>query len=121
MFLIVKLLTWFGAAATEWIAYRWALVTLEHTLKGGLEATWRILRIGIVTGILIAALNAFVPPNFNLVTVWATYVADAAPWIGYMGYFVPLDLLFALIDLLVFATIVLVLFRLVRFVDGISK
>lgn len=118
---IIKLITWLGSLFTGlWTAII-AIPAYASSVHFAAEALARIVRAGLAITVLLVLVNSIVPNNLSTLTLWNTYATSAGSVLQYVGYFVPLDLLFSLLDLYIFGILVLLMFRLVSWLDAKAK
>ena len=118
---LARVVQWLGSTLSGMFAAGLAAASWHVAAQQAAEAAARLVRVGIVTAVLLAVINSFIPPGTNLFSLWSNHVVQAAPMLAYIGYFVPIGLLFTLLDLLLFATLVMVVFRAVQMYHGFMR
>lgn len=102
-----------GFAMSAWSAGL-TTITALITTTGVARAVWLVLKIALLWGVLSAALSALGAPSLSLTGLWSAYKADLGPVATYVAFFTPVDFLLSLLDLYLFALVVLVTIKVVR-------
>ncbi|WP_428625433.1 hypothetical protein [Sedimenticola sp.] len=84
------------------------------------EAVARATRITLVIVCVMGVVNALIPPGTNLYTLWSGYAAGSS-FLAWIGYFVPIGLLFTLMDLMLFAATTMLIFKAIKWANEASK
>lgn len=120
--LIAKVAAWVVALVTSWWA---AITTLGATVVVAnvtADMIGRVIRIGVVVTILILVVQNLVEiPATSISGLWMTYSATAGPALTMVGYFVPISLVFALLDLYLAACMLFTAIWVVRYIVSVSK
>lgn len=119
---IGAILGWFARLTTSAITWLGAALLGQVVSHQAAEAIARVARIALWIAITIAAVNAVVPPQFtSFSNLWEAYSGELGEVGQYIGYFVPLPLLFTLLDLYLGAVLVMFVISVVRRVSNFGQ
>lgn len=119
---IGAILGWFARLTTSAITWLGAALLGQVVSHQAAEAIARVARIALWIAITIAAVNAVVPPQFtSFANLWEAYSGELGEVGQYIGYFVPLPLLFTLLDLYLGAVLVIFVVSVVRRVSNFGQ
>jgi hypothetical protein len=81
----------------------------------------RLLRVAIVIAITMVVINTVSIPATSLTSLWDSYLTQSSEVLSVIGYFVPISLMFNLLDLYLAAVMVLLGIRAVRYVTEAAQ
>jgi len=105
---LAAILGWFGRLFTGVVTWAGTAILGHVAASQAAEAAARLARIGVILGLITAAVNLIVVPQCaSLFSCWATYSGELGDVKQYIGYFVPMDLLLCLSDIYLFVLLVM--------------
>jgi hypothetical protein len=111
---VARWLTSFGTFLMSAWSAGLTVVTALITVSGVAQAVWFVLRLALLWAVLAAVLQGLGAPPLSLSGLWSTYKGELGPVATYVAFFTPVDFLLSLIDLYLFALVVLVSMKVVR-------
>lgn len=117
--LLSRLLGWMGSSIGLVFAKSLEALGYKVAVEQAAEYAARLLRIGVVIGLIQAAVSALGVQSLSLYGLWDQYVAGVD--FTYIGYFVPMGLLFSLMDLMLLAALVMLAIRAVRMLAEVGR
>jgi len=103
--ILSRLLSFLGTTAGTFFAKSLEALGYKIALEQAAEYAARLLRIAVVVALIQSVISALGVESVSIYGLWDQYVSGVD--FTYIGYFVPLGLLFSLLDLMILATIIM--------------
>lgn len=103
--ILSRLLSFLGTTAGTFFAKSLEALGYKIALEQAAEYAARLLRIAVVVALIQSVISALGVESVSIYGLWDQYVSGLD--FTYIGYFVPLGLLFSLLDLMILATIIM--------------
>lgn len=111
----MAVLGWLVSFATALFGFGTAAVGGHVALSQTAEAIARLLRAGVFIALVVAAVNALLPPGATSISgLWATYSGQLGDVANFIGLLFPLDVMFMLADWYLFAVLVMFVVSIIR-------
>jgi hypothetical protein len=116
---LARILSFMGTSLGTFFAKSLEALGYKIALEQAAEYAARLLRIGVIFALIQGVIGALGVESVSIYGLWDQYVSGVD--FTYIGYFVPLGLLFSLLDLMILATIIMLAIKGVRMLAEASR
>lgn len=120
---IGAILGWVFSLVASFITWMTSAIVGEVIAQQVAESIMRVVRVAAVFALLVGLINLAIPDGIpiSVVALWDDYAAQSSDWISVIGWLIPMDLLWSLVDLYLLGASVIFCIWIVRRVVEASQ